>query len=78
MKKIVLIAAVALFGSSMIFTSCAKKKDWVCKCTVMGVALPDGPILDKKEKDAEAACQSIEDAANSQPNANASCTLSEK
>ncbi len=78
MKKIVLIAAVALFGSSMIFTSCAKKKDWVCKCTMLGVTMPDAPILDKKKGDAEDACKAAEDAGNSMQPGSTSCNLSEK
>jgi len=78
MKKIALIAIIALSGASMFFTSCSKKKDWVCKCTVAGMAVGDAPILDKKKGDAEDACKSIENAGNATLSGSTSCSLSEK
>lgn|GEM_PF-7056892 len=81
MKKVVILSAMTLLAGSLIFSSCSKKKDWMCSCvlTASGQTLPtSGPILDVKEDDAKKSCQSIEDLANSAMPGSTDCTLSEK
>lgn len=77
MKKVALIALIALGGASVTFTSCSKKKDWTCSCTIAG-ATGSTPILDKKKSDAESACKSLEDQGNAMLAGSTSCSLSEK
>jgi hypothetical protein len=77
MKKIALIAMVAIAGTSMVFTSCSKKKDWTCKCTVLGTPA-NTPILDSKKSVAEESCDAIENQGNALMGAGSfSCDLTE-
>ncbi|WP_118950089.1 hypothetical protein [Taibaiella helva] len=78
MKKIALIAMVAFVGvSSMTFTSCSKKKDWSCDCTISGLS-GGTPILDKKKGDAEKMCDEIESQGNTLLPGSTTCSLTEK
>ena len=70
MKKVVVLSALTLLGGSLMFTSCNKKKDWTCTCTVTGLPPVTYPIADQKEDDAKKVC--TDHAING-----ISCTLSE-
>ena len=59
MKKIVTVAAVALFGA-ILLPSC--KKDYTCTCTIQGQTTTS-PINDAKKSDAKAACDQLNTAA---------------
>ena len=56
MKKVVILSAMALLGGSFVFTSCSKKKDWTCTCTMAGVQSVSYPIVDQKEDNAKKLC----------------------
>lgn len=68
MKKIVTIAAVALFGA-ILLPSC--KKDYTCTCTIAGQTQPY-PYNKTSKKDAKAACDALNTTASI---AGGSCSL---
>lgn len=55
MKKIVLLAAVAL--SSVMYTSC--KKNYTCICTVNGNEVARKDLGKQKRSDAKSACDAL-------------------
>jgi hypothetical protein len=55
MKKIVTVAAVALFAA-LVLPSC--KKDYVCTCSIQGQTTTS-PMNDTKKSDAKAACDAL-------------------
>ena len=70
MKKLLLFAII--LGGSIAFTSCSKKGDYNCACTIdfMGTSTTTESVMkDVKEKDAEEACDKLDETAS------ASCTL---
>ncbi|MBS1585524.1 MAG: hypothetical protein JSS82_08240 [Bacteroidetes bacterium] len=56
MKKLSTLALIAL---AMIATSCNKKKDWTCTCTVNGSEAVV-TLYDQTKKDAKAECSAKE------------------
>lgn len=77
MKKLSAVVLMAAFGLSFGLTSCQKKKDYTCACTIFGQPV-NYPILDVKKKDAEKACNAFEAQAKAQGGTlgfDASCTL---
>lgn len=60
MKKITLIAAVALLAVS--FTSC--KKEYTCECTYSNTTLNSSSTIKTTKKDAEDKCSTLNSAAS--------------
>jgi hypothetical protein len=76
MKKVSALLLVALVGSAISFTSCNKKGDWNCKCTIANVESTT-VITNQKRNDAKDACDGIQGTARTS-GFTADCSLSEK
>lgn len=63
MKKILALSVMLAIALSFLFTSCSKRKDYTCVCTIDVIGnspiVQEHPLLNVRKKDAKKSCDAM-------------------
>ena len=63
MKKVIVIASATII-SALALVSCNAKKDWICTCSITGMADVRYPIVNANKSDADKLCEGYNNSIN--------------